>query len=144
MSFFRSSTILFLSLLIFSSCQAARGGRILSLGGSRPHGAWTEEERGRVLAIQTLRQTREASFHLVRIRGAEKPHVHDRHDLVVFILKGKALIHLGDETGEVGPADVIEIPRGTLHWAETVGGRTAEAYIVFTPPFDGKDHREAG
>ena len=88
--------------------------------------------------MRNLKTSSGASYHLIRLSDAEKPHTHDTHDLTVFILKGKAEMHLGTHTASVEKGDVVEIPRGTLHWAEC---RTDScmAYAVFTPPSDGKD-----
>ena len=102
--------------------------------------SWSSEELARDPSVKTLRVTGEASYHLIRLNGKEKPHTHDDHDLAVFVLKGKALLHLGERTVTVRAGDVIEITRGTVHWAENLSGEPALVYAVFTPSFDGKDH----
>jgi mannose-6-phosphate isomerase-like protein (cupin superfamily) len=102
---------------------------------------WNREEMDRDMALRTIRITPEASFHLVRIRTAEKPHVHDFHDGTVFVLSGKLRVRLADRTVTVGPGDVIEIPRGVLHWAENLDQSASEAYVIYTPPYDGEDRR---
>jgi mannose-6-phosphate isomerase-like protein (cupin superfamily) len=53
-------------------------------------------------------------------------------------------MHLADRVIDVGPGDVIDVPRGVVHWAENVGDGASEAYAVFAPPFDGKDRRFVG
>ena len=131
-------------LVFLVACIPAEKGRVVS-----PHAAlraiqWTEEEQGREVALRTLRVTREASFHLVRVRAAEKPHVHDAHDGTVFVLSGRFLVHFGERSVVVGPGDVIEIPRGVPHWAENISSEPSEAYVIFTPPYDGTDWRPVG
>lgn len=102
---------------------------------------WTADELSRDIAVKTLRTTPEASFHLIRLKGAEPPHVHDRHDLTVFILSGTSVVHFKDRAVSIEPGELIDIPRGVWHWAENLGQDPTHAYAVFTPPFDGKDRR---
>jgi mannose-6-phosphate isomerase-like protein (cupin superfamily) len=117
-------------------------GRVISPSGVIERGDWTEEELKMELAIRHLRRTEQLSFHRVRALGAEKPHVHDRHDLTVFVLSGSVLVHLGDQTVRARAGDVIDIPKGVPHWVENENGAAAsEAFNVFSPPFDGKDRR---
>lgn len=131
------------SLPIFLvSCRLGGEGQIVSPDETVTEIRWSKEELRRDVAVKFLTKTNEASLHLVRLRGAEKPHVHDRHDLTVFVLKGKARLHLAGRTSVVKKGDLIVIPRGTVHWAESKSHESTEAYAVFSPPFDGEDHRE--
>jgi len=120
-------------LTVLVSCAAVKNAGVVS--------SWTEEEKARDVALRTLKVTKEASFHLVRVRTGEKPHVHDSHDGTVFVLSGRFLVYLGDLTVTVGPGDVLEIPRGVVHWAENIHPDASEAYVIFTPPYDEKDWR---
>ena len=106
-----------------------------------PNVQWSADELARDVAVKNLGTTAEASFHFVRLKRAEAPHVHDRHDLTVFIFSGTSTVHFKDRTVSMGPGDLIEIPRGVWHWAENLGKDTTQAYAIFTPPFDGKDRR---
>ena len=106
-----------------------------------PNVQWTTDELARNVAVKTLRTTAEASFHLIRLKGTEPPHVHDHHDLTVFIFSGTSVIHFKDRSVSMGPGELIDIPRGVWHWAENLGHDPTHAYAVFTPPFDGKDRR---
>jgi hypothetical protein len=63
-------------------------GRLLSSVGVAPQLEWTPEEQQKDIAIRELTRSASASVHLVRARGAEKPHTHDAHDLVVVLLTG--------------------------------------------------------
>lgn len=102
---------------------------------------WSPAEQQREIAVKPLRMTRNASYSVVRVRTAEKPHVHDRTDLVVTVLSGRVRMHLGLQSVELVPGEVIDIPRGMLHWAESIGQQPAEAFVVATPPYDGSDMR---
>ncbi|HAI10638.1 MAG TPA: hypothetical protein DCM28_02970 [Phycisphaerales bacterium] len=140
-----------LSLLLIAGCETTGSTRTANgnhrvrvirpnqiIAGTR----WTHEERLKDVAIRSVRVTRNASYHLICLNTAEKPHVHDQHDLVVTTLSGNVRLHLNLKTYDLKPGDVVEIPRGTLHWAENLGGNTqAEAFAVFSPPYQGKDIR---
>lgn len=102
---------------------------------------WTEADLAKPYAVTELFRTELASHHVVRLAAAEKPHVHDTHDGSVFILSGTARVHLGDEVHDLSAGDTLFIPHGQLHWAQNTGRDPAMAYVIFTPPFDGKDIR---
>ena len=79
------------------------------------------------------------SHHVVAIRDAEVPHRHDRHDLIVVMLRGHGTMRLGDETRTVGEGSILYVPRGTVHAFTNRSGAPAVAYAVYGPAFDGKD-----
>jgi len=80
-----------------------------------------------------------ASQHVVSIRAAETPHRHDRHDLLVVMLRGHGTMRLGDERRTVGEGSILWVPRGTPHAFANASGEPAVAYAVYVPPFDGRD-----
>lgn len=102
-------------------------------------GEWTKEEKAREITIKTLYVDQGASYHLVRLKGAETPHIHAKHDLTVVVHKGKSVIHFENRSVPLAPGEVIRILRGTPHWAENVGRGASEVYAIFTPPFYGED-----
>jgi mannose-6-phosphate isomerase-like protein (cupin superfamily) len=103
---------------------------------------WTNAERMQDVATRSIRVTRNASYHMICLNKAEKPHVHDQHDMVVTVLSGTGRLHLNLKTYDLTAGDVIEIPRGTLHWTENTGSKEpCEAFAVFTPPYQGRDIR---
>ncbi len=122
-------------LLLSPLLSAAEGNKIDS------NLQWSPQETTRNIAIKNLSVTSNASFHWIRLMGAESPHVHDSHDLTVFIFSGTSAIHFSEKTIMMHPGDLIEIPRGTWHWAENHGPSPTQAYAIFHPPFDGKDKR---
>ncbi len=83
------------------------------------------------------------SHHLVAIRGAEKPHRHDRHDLFVVVVRGHGTMRIGDAALPVGEHSVLYVPRGTVHAFANESGGPALAYVLYTPPFDGVDRVDA-
>jgi mannose-6-phosphate isomerase-like protein (cupin superfamily) len=79
------------------------------------------------------------SHHLVWIRDREQPHRHDRHDLVVVMLRGHGFMRLGDEERAVGEGSILYVPRGTPHAFRNASGEVAVAYAIYAPAFDGTD-----
>jgi mannose-6-phosphate isomerase-like protein (cupin superfamily) len=129
------------AVVLLAACAAgapARGRLVLPEAGEQP--AWTAEELAKPIAVRRLRATAEVSANLIRLRDAEKPHIHQAHDLVVVMLSGGGVLHLGDRAIPVKPGDVMEIPRGTMHWAENTDPAGSEVYALFSPPYDGKDN----
>lgn len=103
--------------------------------------AWSAADRAAPVAVHTLRATDSASHHIVLLNLAEKPHVHDRSDLTTFVLTGHVRMHFQDRVVDMLAGDVVDIPRGQLHWAENVSTEPSEGYVIFSPAFDGKDRR---
>ncbi|MFG0248465.1 MAG: cupin domain-containing protein [Phycisphaeraceae bacterium JB051] len=117
--------------------------RVITPGQVYSYNRWSAAERSQDVATRSIRVTRNASYHMICLNKAEKPHVHDNHDMVVTVLCGQTRLHLNMKTYDLNPGDVVEIPRGTLHWTENLNpsGPPAEAFAVFTPAFQGKDIR---
>jgi mannose-6-phosphate isomerase-like protein (cupin superfamily) len=141
------SRLMFSVLTTFAcACTTARAPsppRAITAGGIAPV-EWSAEERSQDIALKTAWVTDEASAHWVRARGAEKPHVHERTDMLVFVVSGHVNMHIGNQSIEAARGDVIEVPRGTPHWVENVDPSGSVAYVVFTPAFDGTDRRFLG
>jgi mannose-6-phosphate isomerase-like protein (cupin superfamily) len=63
-------------------------------------------------------------------------HTHELEDHVVYVVRGRAVARLGDEIREVGPGDLISIPKRVPHSFEQKG---AEAFVILvnaTPGWD--------
>ena len=123
---------------LMTACADHQHGRIMTSEGIR-RASWTDEELSKQIAVRGLGKTSEASFHLVRVVGAEKPHIHEQSDLTTFVLSGRVRMHLADRVAIMGKGDVIEIPRNVVHWVENLHPEGSVAYVIFTPPFDRKD-----
>jgi mannose-6-phosphate isomerase-like protein (cupin superfamily) len=79
------------------------------------------------------------SHHLVAIRAAEVPHRHERHDLLVVMLRGHGRMRVGAEERPVGEGSILYVPRGAVHAFRNDAAEPAVAYAVYLPAFDGKD-----
>ena len=138
--FLRSAVLVAALLLVACADATPARGRVVTLDHVSAQMAWTPDELAKPIAVHRLHATAEVSASLIRLKDAEKPHVHQTHDLVVVMLSGSGVLHLGDRVIPVRPGDVMEIPRGTVHWAENTDPAGSEVYAVFSPPYDGMDN----
>jgi uncharacterized RmlC-like cupin family protein len=61
------------------------------------------------------------------------PHSHEAFDETVFGLEGTTTFAVSGESIEVGPGDVLFIPRGTVHGFDNRATATARGLSVITP-----------
>jgi quercetin dioxygenase-like cupin family protein len=61
-----------------------------------------------------------------------RPHSHD-HEQIVYVMEGRLRFVIGDEEAELGPGEMVVVPPGVEHWAETIGDEPAVDLSVFTP-----------
>lgn len=134
------SLALSLALAGCGSAPTPVRGRVITTLPDPINPLWSPAELEKSIAVRRLRATAETSVSLIRLAGAEQPHIHKDHDLVVVLLSGSARLHLGNRTVEVHPGDVMEIPRGVVHWAENIGPGASEVYAIFSPPYNGLDN----
>ncbi len=80
-----------------------------------------------------------SSSHFIQIKGAEKKHSHDYHDLTVVLLSGSGRMYLGPNSVSVAAGAVIFIQRGLEHYFVNGGQEPASTMAIYTPAFDGKD-----
>jgi len=91
--------------------------------------------------IELARDT-QTSQHLVAIRRAEIPHRHDRHALLVVMLRGHGRMRIGAEERPVGEGSILYVPQGAVHAFRNESPEPAVAYAVYLPAFDGRDRVE--
>ena len=61
------------------------------------------------------------------------PHKFFEASEVYYILKGKGLMHIDDETTEVSPGDTIYIPPQAVQWIENTGSDDLEFLCIVDP-----------
>jgi len=133
-------------LLLALAAPASADGHKMILAGESPasidlatflkdHPAQPEEG---IKATQLI-ASQYSSQHIVQILNHEHPHIHKDHDLTFFVLQGQGTLILGKESIPVKEGDVIFIPRGTPHHYLNKGRGRTIGYVVYSPPFDGKD-----
>jgi mannose-6-phosphate isomerase-like protein (cupin superfamily) len=91
-------------------------------------------------AIELARDAH-TSHHVVWIRDRETPHRHDRHDLMVVMLRGHGFMRIGEEERAVGEGSILYVPRATVHAFRNASEEPAAAYAVYTPAFDAQDRQ---
>ena len=85
-------------------------------------------------------RTTTASYHVVQVRGAERPHLHASHDLTVVVLEGRGTLRReGTAPLALAAGDAVVIPRGQVHWFTREGSEPAVALVTFAPPLDAPD-----
>lgn len=65
-----------------------------------------------------------------------KLHTHEMEDHIVYVVRGKAQARLGDEQREVGPGDLIAIPKRVPHSFDQVGNEPFVMLVNATPGWD--------
>ena len=63
-------------------------------------------------------------------------HTHEMEDHVVYVVKGRALARLGDERREVGPGDLVAIPKQVPHSFDQKGDQPFVILVNSTPGWD--------
>jgi len=91
------------------------------------------------IKITTLGQGQGVSHHLVQVRDREKPHIHKIHDGTVVMVKGRGYLMLENRRIDLSAGDIVYIPRNAVHYFVNTAGEPSVAFVVFYPPFDGKD-----
>jgi mannose-6-phosphate isomerase-like protein (cupin superfamily) len=94
------------------------------------------------LKVREMFRDGDTSHHLVWVRGVEGSHRHDDHALTVIILRGWGLMKIGSGLRRVGPGSILYVPRGIVHEFRNESGDVAVAYVIYSPPYDGKDRVE--
>ena len=89
--------------------------------------------------FETIGRDEHSSHHLIWVRIGGVLHRHDHHELTAVLLRGFGRFQLGDEERELGTGSIIYAPRGVPHVFSNRSAETAVAYMVFTPPYEGKD-----
>jgi mannose-6-phosphate isomerase-like protein (cupin superfamily) len=91
------------------------------------------------IKITTLGQGQGVSHHVAQIRDREKPHVHKIHDGTVVMVKGHGYLMMENRRIDLSVGDIVYIPRDAVHYFVNTASEPTVAFVVFSPPFDGKD-----
>lgn len=88
--------------------------------------------------VEKLFSDQHASTFVVFVKKRVRLHLHKVHSELVYVLKGKGTMRLGEDRFPVKKGDVVFIPRNTPH-AVTVKGGPMKVLSVQAPEFKGKD-----
>jgi mannose-6-phosphate isomerase-like protein (cupin superfamily) len=91
------------------------------------------------IKMTTLGQGQGVSHHIVQIRDREAPHFHKTHDGTVVMIAGNGYLIMNDKRIGLSAGDIVYVPRGAVHYYVNTGFEPTIAFVVFSPPFDGKD-----
>jgi mannose-6-phosphate isomerase-like protein (cupin superfamily) len=92
------------------------------------------------IKMTTVGQGQGVSHHIVQIRDRESPHLHKAHDGTVVMISGRGYLMMSDKRIDLSAGDIVYIPRGAVHFYVNTGIEPTIAFVVFSPPFDGKDN----
>ena len=95
---------------------------------------------GENIKITTLGQGQGVSHHIVQIRDRERPHIHKLHDGTVVVVKGHGYLMMENRRIDLSVGDIVYIPRGAVHYFINTDSEPTIAFVIFSPPFDGKDY----
>ena len=75
-----------------------------------------------------------ATVALNRLMPKHKPNPHKHtYEQIVYIIAGRIRFYVGDETVELGPGGLLQIPGNVMHWGEVIGDEPVLNLDVFTP-----------
>jgi quercetin dioxygenase-like cupin family protein len=63
-------------------------------------------------------------------------HTHELEDHIVYVVRGRATARLGDDRREVGPGDLIAIPKRVPHAFDQKGEEPFVVLVNSTPGWD--------
>jgi mannose-6-phosphate isomerase-like protein (cupin superfamily) len=90
--------------------------------------------------LTTLGQSQAASHHVVQIRDRESPHVHKVHDGTVIMVRGRGYLVMDKLQITLTAGDIVHIPRGVPHYYVNTDLEPTVVFVIFAPPYDGKDN----
>jgi quercetin dioxygenase-like cupin family protein len=96
-------------------------------------------DRAENIKTTNLGRGQSMSHHIVQIRDRETPHIHKLHDLMVVMIRGQGYLMMDSRRIQLSAGDVAHIPRGAVHYFVNAAREPAAAFVIFSPPFDGKD-----
>ena len=94
---------------------------------------------GQDFRVEEVARSEHTSHHVGAIRTGETLHRHDRHDQLVVLVRGHGSMRVGDEVRAIAEGSIAFLPRGVPHAFTNASGEPAIAYLVYAPPYDGKD-----
>lgn len=72
------------------------------------------------------------ALHRIQPGHELRPHAH-HYEQIVYMLRGTAVFHIGDEQARLEPGGLVVIPPNITHYIEVQGTEEAWELDVFTP-----------
>ncbi len=73
------------------------------------------------------------------IGGATTPHYHPETEEIYYILEGRGMMRIEEQSREVGPGDAIAIPPGQVHTIRNSGSETLRFLCCCAPAYEHQD-----
>ena len=127
-----TKTLLKIFLFIFIT-HLAFSQNLTQLAKLKPQGAYEN------VKVQKIYSDKHTSSFVIWIKKGVKPHKHLKHTEQVYILAGKGMMRLNDQTFPVKKGDWIAIPQGSVHAVKVTSPKPLQVFSVQTPEFRGKD-----
>ena len=137
----RSGLVAVLVVLVLMATACARRGPRLAVDPPVDLAAFVAAHpaaAGQPARVDEVGRTATASYHVVQLQTAERPHVHAAHELTVVMLRGQGTLTRAGSRIPLAAGDTAVIPRGVVHWFAPEGAR-AVSFVVFSPPLDAPD-----
>jgi catechol-2,3-dioxygenase/quercetin dioxygenase-like cupin family protein len=61
------------------------------------------------------------------------PHIHDREEETFYLQQGSLTVHVGDQTLNASPGDLVQLPRGIAHCFQNNGDVDAKFLVISAP-----------
>ena len=92
------------------------------------------------IVTQEMNSDSMSTSTVIWIKQEVKPHYHANHTEQVYVIEGQGQMLVGTKTYNVGPGDLIYIPKGTIHALRVLGkDKPMKVLSIQTPQFDGSD-----
>ncbi|TFF95158.1 cupin domain-containing protein [Candidatus Thorarchaeota archaeon] len=76
---------------------------------------------------------------IVRSGDSSAPHVLRRSSEVYYILKGRGVMHVDEESVEVGPLDAVYVPPGSRQYIDNIGREDLTFLCIVYPSWRADD-----
>src|ERR1044071_9243455 len=67
------------------------------------------------VAMQVVKSDSDFTSTVIWIKQEVKPHYHASHYEQVYVIEGTGQMLIGNDNFDIGPGDLITIPKGTIH-----------------------------
>ena len=80
-----------------------------------------------------------SSDFIIFVKKQVPLHKHIEHSETIYVLEGKGLFQLGDQSMEIVAGDYIRVPKGTAHAVKVISDVPLKIISVQAPEYFGKD-----
>jgi mannose-6-phosphate isomerase-like protein (cupin superfamily) len=87
-----------------------------------------------------IAETEHHAIIAAQIRDREKPHLHERHDLIVYLHRGQGKLKTPGHETTLNAGDWTIVRQGVPHQFVNTGDRPAQAVVIRTPNPEERDY----